>query len=55
LVHQYRIQIVSNPLRLVFQRLVVHVAHAVQGTLQVGIERGKQRLEVVLGRASGRG
>jgi hypothetical protein len=53
-VRQCRIRIVSNPLRLVFQRLVVHVAHPVQGALRVGIERGKQRIEAVLGRAGGR-
>jgi hypothetical protein len=51
---QYRIQIVSNPLRFAFQRLVVHVAHAVEGALQIGIEGRKQRIEIVLCRAGGR-
>src|SRR5208283_76680 len=44
---QHCIQVMTYPVRLVLQRLVRHVAHAVQGALRVRIERGEQRVEVI--------
>ena len=50
-VREYSIQVASNPLRLVFRRLVRLVADAVQGARRVRIESSEERVEVVLRRA----